>query len=152
MPRVDFYLIAENQPHARLVFASRLIEKAYHLNHRIYVNTSSTAESHALDTLLWVFREESFIPHAIYTGSVTTSAPIQIGNEIQKLPEDQHDILINLSEAIPTFYTDFQRVIEIVLNEPQHQAKSRERFRLYREQDCQLDLHDLREPKSDKPH
>ena len=144
MPRVDFYLIAEQTAQARHLLACRLIEKAYSFNHSVYVLTDSAADSQLIDALLWTYREESFIPHNIVTPADKAAPPIQIGHGKQTAPENQRDILINLGETIPIFYTQFQRVIEIVLNDAQQQSKGREHFRLYREQSCQLELHDLR--------
>ena len=63
MTRVDFYVVSDASPEARLQVAARLTEKAQRQGHSLFINTSSESEAEALDELLWTFRPASFIPH-----------------------------------------------------------------------------------------
>src|SRR5580704_7975288 len=99
MPRIDFYIIEEANPSARLRLACRLIEKAYKNKHRVYVHADSKAQAHQLDELLWTYREDSFLPHNLYGEGPEPAPPIQIG--FDATPDKHRDILINLSKTIP---------------------------------------------------
>lgn len=61
--RVDFYLLASDQPDARWLVACRLLEKAYAKGHKVYVLCNNKQDAELLDELLWTFKEDSFIPH-----------------------------------------------------------------------------------------
>ncbi len=141
MPRIDFYIIEDQDKSARLRLACRLIEKAYKNRHRIYVHTDSQAEAHYLDELLWTYRDESFLPHNLYGDGPDPAPPIQIGFDIT--PENHRDILINLSKNIPEFYTKFTRVLELASNESEQQSAAREHYRQYRAQGLDINTHKL---------
>ena len=137
--KIDFYLIADSAKQARLCFACRLIEKAYKQKHRIYIHTMDQPEANELDELLWTYRDDSFLPHNLYGEGPHTAPPIQIGYEI--IPENHHDILINLNRNIPTFYQRFSRIIECVSTDPIIQSFSRDHYRFYREQGFNITTH-----------
>lgn len=141
MPKIDFYVLKDESPTARFVFACRLVEKAYKNNHRIYIHTGTEKAAHAIDELLWTYREDSFLPHNIYGEGPNTPPPIQIGFDVT--PEKHRDILINLSHTVPVFYSQFNRVLEIIPIDNEEQEKARERFRFYRTQGCHLTTHKL---------
>jgi DNA polymerase-3 subunit chi len=141
MPRIDFYIIEENQQTARMQLVCRLIEKAHKNRHRIYVHTENQAEAHQLDELLWTYREDSFLPHNLYGDGPEPAPPIQIG--FDAVPEKHRDILINLSKNVPEFYPQFSRILEIVSNEADIQACSREHYRHYRAQGHNIQTHKL---------
>ena len=76
MTRVDFYQIETDEP--TLAFACRLIEKIYRLGMKIHIHTVDAAQSAALDDMLWDYRPEAFIPHALYASS--EAVPVKIGH------------------------------------------------------------------------
>lgn len=141
MPRIDFYLIPESSEKSRMAFVCRLIEKAYKLKHRIYIHVDSQAEAHALDELLWTYRDDSFLPHNLHGDGPELVPPIQIGYHVT--PEKQRDILINLSKNIPPFYPQFARILEFVTTDPAIQALSRDHYRAYRADGHEITTHKL---------
>jgi DNA polymerase-3 subunit chi len=141
MPRIDFYILDQAEEKSRLNLACRLIEKAYKNRHRIYVHTEDANKAHALDELLWTYREDSFLPHNLHGDGPEPPPPIQIG--FATTPEKQRDILINLSKTVPPFYTQFARILEIVCNHPEIQADTREHYRYYRSQGHDINTHKL---------
>ena len=112
MPKIDFYIISESDAKTRLLFACRLIEKAYHAKHRIYIHAETQNEAHQLDELLWTYREDTFLPHNLYGEGPEPAPPIQVG--YGAAPEQQRDILINLNSHVPEFFVNFNRILEIV--------------------------------------
>ena len=53
------------------------------------------------------------------------------------------DILLNLADNIPTFYTRFQRVIEIVAADEPAKIRGREHFRSYRKAGTEPKAHTI---------
>ena len=141
MPKIDFYILSETTEKAGLLFACRLIEKAYKQNFSIYIHTQQAASAYALDELLWTYRDDSFLPHNLLGEELNPPPPIQIG--FASAPQKPRDILINLSEEVPVFYSQFSRVLELVINTPDEQQKGRLRYRVYREAQHAIQTHKL---------
>jgi DNA polymerase-3 subunit chi len=141
MPKVDFYIITENNFNSRIQFACRLIEKAYQQKHRIFIHTANKQQAHAIDEMLWTYRDDSFLPHHLLGEGPEPTPPIQIGYD--KNPEKHRDILINLSSTVPEFYAQFQRILEIVTSDTETQNDTREHFRFYRSQGLNISTHKL---------
>lgn len=140
--RVDFYLLGSEQHHARWMIACRLLEKAYYRGHQVYVFCNNQHDAECIDELLWTFKEDSFIPHNLQGEGPEPPPPIQIGYDQE--PRGFSDILLNLSNEIPTFYTKFKRVMELVLNIEAEKEQSRAHYREYRAKGCELHTHTLK--------
>ena len=141
MPKIDFYVIENKDPAAKLRLACRLIEKAYRNKHRIYIQTENKTEAHQLDELLWTYREDSFLPHNLYGDGPEPAPPIQLGFESS--PEKHRDILLNLSKKVPDFYLQFSRILEIVSPDESSQTATREHYRYYRAEGHDINTHKL---------
>ncbi len=139
MTRVDFYILPQTDEEARLLFACRLADKAWQLGKRLLLHTASAEVARQLDERLWAFRADSFVPHDVLPASQLS--PVHIGHSDDS--GKHHDLLINLGHEIPAFFSRFERVAEIVTQQPQQLAQSRERFRFYRERGYALETHDL---------
>lgn len=139
--RVDFYLIHHQQPQANWLTACRLLEKAYQHQHQVFVQCTTQQEAEFLDALLWTYKDNSFIPHSLEKDALDTSTPIHIG--YQNPPPAPHDILMNMTPDIPSYFAQFRRIIEIVLPDDDAKAISREHYREYRSHQCQLHTHTI---------
>jgi DNA polymerase-3 subunit chi len=137
MTRIDFFQIDGKE--SMLAFACRLVDKAYHQKHKIYVHTESASDSGELDDLLWTFRLDRFIPHALHSSGIT--APVHIGHEDD--PGEHRDVLVNLSGKIPHFFSRFERVTEVVPEDDLKRKNARENFRFYRDRGYRLEYHNL---------
>ena len=149
MTRVDFYLLPVAEPHGKLSFACRLAEKAFRDGRQVHVHASDAEEAAAIDALLWSFRDTAFVPHRRIDASGTEPAPVLIG-----WGEDlsgHHDVLINLTQEVPPLFGRFDRVAEIVLDDPTLRAASRERWRFYKERGSPLAHHDLQHLRGGAP-
>lgn len=141
MTRVDFYLLEERGEEARVRAACRTAEKAYRMGHRVHVHMEGHPAARNLDEQLWTFRDRSFIPHRIMSGSDAEALPpVTIGYAVIAQPLHD-DVLINLAAAIPENATGFRRVIEILDQSPDTQAAGRQKYRSYRDQGCTLTHH-----------
>ena len=139
--RVDFYILAASEPASRLQFACRLTEKAYNQKNRIYAHTSSQTEATKLDEMLWTFKEGSFIPHQSLNDSNDERTPVSIGTPERW--ENEGELLINLSEAAPTFSTNYTRVVEIIDGQETSRQAGRKRFKQYREMGLEPVTHQI---------
>ncbi|HHF7375773.1 DNA polymerase III subunit chi [Legionella bozemanae] len=139
--RVDFYLLASDQNDARWLVACRLLEKAYAKGHKVYVLCNNKQDAELLDELLWTFKEDSFIPHNLQGEGPEPPPPIQIGYERE--PRGFNDILLNLSNSIPSFYARFKRIMELVINVETEKEQSRAHYRDYRAKGCELHTHQI---------
>ena len=135
MTKVTFYKLASDAP--SLKFVCQLIKKASATQQQVLclVDNEQTAEQ--LDQLLWEFEAEAFIPHAIGIDQ----KPVAITAVAE--PGEHHQILINLQGQIPTWFSRFERVIELVQPESEHEQVKRENFRFYKERGYALDFHDI---------
>ena len=141
MTRVDFYLV--DHAGGREQFACRLLQKIYQQGHRAYVLTDSDTQAQALDTELWTFSDDSFVPHALHReGQLPDSAtPILLGTA--EPPAEIHDVLVSLASETPAWFSRFERVAEVVGNGDNERASARERFRFYRDRGYPLDTHNI---------
>lgn len=129
--KIDFYILETASRQKSSIFACQLLEKL-HAEQRIpiFVHTQTRKDAEHFDALLWTYRDDSFLPHALH--GTSDDAPIQIG--FGEAPAKNQVVLLNLSKDIPSFYQQFDHVIEIVFTDPLVQQLARERYKQYREQ------------------
>ncbi|MCB1690207.1 MAG: DNA polymerase III subunit chi [Halioglobus sp.] len=139
MTLVGFYVVQSAAPGQRLNVAARLADKAFQRGHRIFINAADQAQASQLDELLWSFRPASFLPHGLLGQEHSDTIAIGWGQE----PENHNDLLINLQLSIPPFFSRFQRVAEVVTQEPDNLAALRNSWKFYKERGYQLEKHDL---------
>lgn len=140
MTRIDFYVLDSNQTQARLQFACRLAYKAWEQNRHVYLYCASEAEAEQLDELLWSFRADSFLPHALHPDQPAEAVVCGWGDD----PTPHHDLLINLSNDTPDFFSRFNRLAEILVEHDPILTPARERFRFYRKRGYPLKTHQIR--------
>ena len=145
MTRVDFYVLDENGSLSREQFVCRLLEKAYHKSHKIYLQTQNQAQAQHLDRLIWTYQQGSFLPHIQLEANskVDKLTPIQISYGADQCPHD--DVLINLATEVPLFFSRFHRVAEIIPADTTLRTQARERFRFYRDRGYTLHTHSIKE-------
>ena len=136
--RVDFYVL---KTRGRDVFgrtACRLAERAWKAKYQVLVRTDSLQSAEWFDELLWTFRQDSFVPHAIAREGIRTSSDkVEIDREpvmisIRSTDPITADVLINLNHNAPLDHAQYPRVVEIVTGDEEAREQGRERFRYYR--------------------
>jgi DNA polymerase-3 subunit chi len=142
MTRIDFYLINSDDPQARLRIACRLVEKAYHQNHQIFIHCSDPTTAAEFDDMLWNLRETAFIPHAnLHIDSADNKSPILIGVEP---PEHSHDLMINLDKTVAADFGRYTRVLELVCQgDPEWVQIGRDNYKHYRKIGYPLHTHNI---------
>ena len=131
MTQVSFYTLSEEGLDARILFACRLIDKAWKLGHRVFIQTQSIEQAKRLDDMLWQYQASSFVPHCLLDEK-TGDESVVISPE---LPDgSHHDVLINLSAGTHRSHLDFSRVNEIVSADEDALEQGRVRYRFYKDQ------------------
>ncbi|MEX6501276.1 DNA polymerase III subunit chi [Pseudomonas zhanjiangensis] len=129
MPRIEFYVLSSARPAERLRAACQLAGKAWRAGLPVFLRAADQAQCEELDSLLWHYKSESFVPHSLLQDD--PRAPVVIG--LNEQPQTQQGVLINLSPTLSPFVDHFSRVIEIVNQEPDLLTACRENFRSYRQ-------------------
>jgi DNA polymerase-3 subunit chi len=139
-PRIDFYVLGGADERTRLVYACRLVEKAYLQDHRVYVHLGSPGEAEAFDELLWTFADRSFVPHEIARANGDAArSPVVVGAGAPAAA----DLLVNLAADVPEFYGSYARVAEFVDADPARREAGRRRFAYYRDRGHKPETHTL---------
>jgi DNA polymerase-3 subunit chi len=141
MTRIDFYILKGQQEHDRQVFACRLAEKAYKLGHQVYIHTRDAEHCEQLNQTLWSFRADSFVPHQLDDGQTNDHCPVLIGHDTK--PPRLMDLLINLNNEQPLFFSQFERLAEIIDSNEDTKVAGRQRFQFYKQRGYELKTHQL---------
>lgn len=139
MTQVNFYILPSADSSQRLRAACRLTEKAYMLGHRVHIHTDSALIASQLDDLLWTFRDRSFIPHEIAPQD-PDSVMVTLG--YGWIPK-KCDVLLNLASEVPDFYSQFQRIAELIDKDQDRRRIGREHYRYYRDRGYSLTHHEI---------
>ena len=142
-PRVDFYLLSDTEPRARLRTACRLAEKAYDQGLRVALRTTGATETAELDELLWTFSDRSFVPHCVWPTDSGLAAETAVVIGSGALPESHRDVLVNLGDDAPAEFESYARVLDIVGADEAAKALGRGRWRRYRELGTNPESHNL---------
>jgi DNA polymerase-3 subunit chi len=139
--RVEFYVLSEDVPDARLRWACRLAEEAAEQGSRVYLQTADNGQAQRLDELLWTFKDGSFLPHEIFAGEPASHARVMVLLGAAAAPPSHRQLVVNLTDAIPAELDQYERVAEIVDVDPERKRTARERYKQYRERGCTLASH-----------
>lgn len=142
MTQIDFHILQEASVEARWLYTCRFIEKVESLGHSILVVVDTLEQAQELDDLLWSFKPESFIAHQIIGGDEEAKVEISYTDVNGNIESgEHHDVLINLSNHIPTFFSRFARLAEIVIQEPNILENTREHYRFYKQRGYPITQH-----------
>ena len=141
--QVDFYLLKAADARSRLTTACRLAEKAFEQGRRVTVRTSGPGETAEVDDLMWTFSDRSFVPHGVWPADPEFAAatPVMIANGA--LPEAHRDVLINLGADVPSAFSSYARICEIVAGDDDSKRLGRLRWRDYKAAGLAPEAHDL---------
>ena len=124
MTRIDFYQL-NPQRHRYDQVVCQLCQKAYDNNQLTLLLTCDPQQTQHLDLRLWTFRDDSFLPHDSDEDDNPTT-PILVQDAPN--PRGDRQLLINLSAEVPSYFAQFERVIELVTDENRQQARAHYSF------------------------
>lgn len=136
--RVDFYILGERSAATPALLACRLGERALQAGYRVLIVCADSGECDQLDQLLWTFREDAFVPHALAPDHDPLD-PVVIGSDEAALAAT-FDFRIRLDRRLPTTPPS-GRIAEIVGTDPDARDTGRQRFRWYRQHGIEPNSH-----------
>lgn len=127
----------------KLAYACRLLRKAAAGGSTVAV-LADEALLAKLDEQLWSFSALDFVPHA----RVSALAPQQLEHTPIWLCSQSEDgqgrqVLVNLTQSVPTGYEAYERVIEVVSQDEADKQSARLRWKHYTERGIEIVRHDL---------
>jgi DNA polymerase III subunit chi len=152
MTQVDFHILQDTNSEARWLYACRFVEKVASLGHNILIAVDTKVEAQMLDELLWSFKPESFIPHHLVGDENKTQ--VEITYTVNTNNDNNHDsnhdsnsytgqqqVLVNISSQVPDYFSCFERLTEIVIQEPIVLEKTREHYKFYKQRGYPISQH-----------
>ena len=137
MTRVDFY---SNAPD-KLELARSLVNKAYRQGLSIMVHSTDAQVLTDLDQRLWAAPGSGFLPHCSTDAAHAAQTPVVLGTDIGNLSHT--DVLINLNDTTPSFFSRFERLIEIVSLDEVDRIAARQRWAFYKQRGYAMNNHDM---------
>ena len=131
MSQVSFYTGVPE----RLTYLCRLLRKAQQSGARIGV-CGPAGLLNRLDAALWSFEPTEFVPHLRMSPGQPLAprladTPILLVEHSAELPH--REVLLNLGQDMPEGFEQFQRVLEVVSQDPEQMLAGRQRFRQYKD-------------------
>jgi DNA polymerase-3 subunit chi len=133
MPEVAFHTGIPD----KIGYACRLLRKASRQGMRVRV-IAGEAELELLDKALWTFDAHDFVAHVRLIDGATPAAALRRTNvwltsEPAAWPEgvEPPQVLVNLGPDTPDDVSAYERLLEIVSDEPGERAAGRRRWRQY---------------------
>lgn len=142
MTEVLFYTNVEN----KLQTACTLTIKALSRGMRVMLLTPDSANTERLSKLMWSVPATGFVPHCRSADRLAPVTPVIVDHVAEPLVHDQ--VLVNLCEQTPAFFSRFQRLVEIVGTDEVDREAARARFRFYRDRGYEIRTHQLGTPAS----
>jgi DNA polymerase-3 subunit chi len=129
-PQVDFHSGVAD----KFGYTCRLVRKAWRAGHRVLVVGHPRSVSR-LDALLWTFDPDEFMPHARWgrapaTAQAVALTPVWLAEDAAAVDANARiGVLVNLDASAPPATGGFERVIEVVADDPEDAQRGRARWR-----------------------
>ena len=140
MTKIDFFSNAPN----RLDYVARLLNKVHSSGQTAVVYGASTVLAELSDAL---WQAKSFLAHEQFDAEPSEVgepivAPIVL-TSVALADFPHHEVLINLTDELPSFFAQFHRLIEVVPAEEQPRQAARERWQHYKSRGYVMRHHDI---------
>lgn len=131
MTQIEFYSVDSAELQVPYAHLCEVVKRAYRKGQRVFVHTENRNQAEKIDELLWTQDAKSFLPHQLVDEDPDTKPPIEIGYGQE--PNIRPDVLINLAQKTPLFFSRFRWVFEYAYGDEENKEHARGRFRFYRE-------------------
>ena len=146
MTRIDFAFGAPD----RLRMACQVVRKRVLAGQRLVVYCKDGSRLAAFDRMLWAFDDTAFVPHVLANDPLAPETPVVLtaGEPLQALqaagqPDQAQPWLLNLDDDCPPGFDAFERLLEIVSDDPDDKQAARQRWRTYQTAGHVPQSHDL---------
>ena len=147
MTYIQFYILASDKIEDRWHYTQRLVSQSLRRGKSVHIHTAC-----ADDTQLLIRRlEENALDGCVTNGSSTNGHSATGKSDIDEMvfvdhkgePDADREVLINLSDEVPYFFSSFETTLEVIHDEPKAKAVGRERYRYYQERGYPLKHQDI---------
>ena len=132
MTRIDFYF---NVSDKRQV-AAGLVESALAKRRQVTICAADEGSAASISKVLWQYKSESFLPNVLANHAAAAHTPVVIHWQNQLMLQDE--LLINLTQAEPRFFSRFTQLIELVGDDEPDKITGRVRFKFYRDRGYEI--------------
>lgn len=140
MTRVDFYVSQAMDRPSRFELVCRLLERAIKRKHHVVIALDHEDDAKELANALETYRPELYLPYR-YSNEPDQKEPIVLDGE--NLCKDQHDLLICLTAQLPENFSQYQRFIEVVIQEESVLNYTRAHWSFFKERGYPVHHHQL---------
>lgn len=137
MTRIDFYFNTQDKFRQLVELAGQALPRG----RRLFVFVPDEKVAELVEQALWSSSQTSFLPHCRSSHALAAETPIVVDWLGVNLAHD--DVLINLRQECPPFFSRFKGLIEIVSQEETDRAGARDRYRFYRDRGYEIRSHDI---------
>ena len=146
MTRIDFHFNVPDKD----MYLCRLIRKIYRAKQKAVIYHPEPAILERLDDALWSFSDTDFIPHVILSDEQLQSLselnqsqePLEPMEPVVLVSSDLRaphcEVLVNISNQSPSFFSRFDRLIELVHTDEKDREQARLRWRWYKERGYEI--------------
>jgi DNA polymerase-3 subunit chi len=126
MTQIEFHFNATD----RMAYACRLLRKGVSLGQRLFVVAELDFLTR-LDNALWAVSPHDFVSHCLGTQDafVVAHSGVVLAPELCTLPGVT--TAVNLGPEVPANFDQFDRLIEVVSDDPSEKAEARARWKQY---------------------
>ena len=139
MTRIEFHVNVADKLQKVIELGEQIVGRGQ----RVMVFTPDTESSSRLENLLWTHPQTGFLPHCRSDNPLASMTPVIIDWRSEQLAHDE--VLINLQNQHPPFFSRFRRLIELVGTDEADKAEARNRYRFYRDRGYEIKHIDLLE-------
>jgi DNA polymerase III subunit chi len=143
MTQVDFHILPHADEHSSWFYCCRLIAKVVRQGLSVVIALESKEQCQRFSDFLWHFKEDAFFPNAIEFASNERIQLVVFDQNYEQLHEF-HQVNVLLCSAVPIWFAQFERVINVVNQQPQQLTLSRQHYRFFLERGYDIQRFDLR--------
>ncbi|MCO4093722.1 MAG: DNA polymerase III subunit chi [Acidovorax sp.] len=139
MTEVAFHFNAPD----KLAYACRFARKVQRSGSRLVI-TGAAETLAGLDRMLWLMTPQDFVAHCLAGADeeLMLASPVLLAEDPRSALH--HDVLLNLTDAVPEGFGRFDRVVEVVsAHDEADRLQARTRWRHYASRGYAITRHDL---------
>jgi DNA polymerase-3 subunit chi len=146
MTKIHFYTGLPD----KVSYACNLVSKVLQRGKRIVVYSRNDDLLKRFDQALWSFQPLSFVPHVMRDDTLAGITPVLLAATAPEPAEPlaHHEVLVNLDQELPHFFSRFDYLMELVGQDSQDNHAARERWKFYKDRGYSIEHH----PKSEMHH
>jgi DNA polymerase-3 subunit chi len=125
-------------------YACKLVTKAVQRGKRVVVFSRNSQCLKRFDQALWCAEPLSFVPHVMQDHPLAAETPVLLAAtppaEAEPLPH--HEVLVNLDQELPKFFSRFDYLMELVEQDEQDSQAARDRWKFYKQRGYTIEHHE----------